>query len=48
MNYFRPANGRSCLTGSIPASDTPRMMTAKIFRMACWWRASLMEWAPVV
>jgi hypothetical protein len=34
------------LTGSIPASDTHRMTTAKTFRIACWWRASLLEWAP--
>jgi hypothetical protein len=48
MNYSGPASGRSRLTGSIPASDTHRMTTAKTFRIACWWRASLLEWAPVV
>jgi hypothetical protein len=48
MNYFGPVSGRSRLTASILASDTHRMTTAKTFRIACWWRASLMEWAPVI
>jgi hypothetical protein len=48
MNYFGCASGRSRLTASIPASDTHRMTTAKTVRISYWWRASLMEWAPVV